>query len=373
MHAFRERSARRTPGHEFHVSVLKVELSLAVEPGGESWKTAPGLPPMPLKNFPKGTALFKGSDPSVVARVAPHIECQEFPQGATILKSGVASDGVVILRSGKASVVTVNVVTGVATTIETLAPGDHAGESFCAAPRRAASRARGRRAVQRAQGSRRRRRGAGVEGPDVLARALARCLAMRTIQLGVTALRAAPAANSNAARDVATPAAVKGAAPGAKAVPFVEVSEFDVSAKVLAMVPSKIILLHRLLPLRLVGQTLTIGMVCPRNAVALAELQHVLQRVDVEVVAISVDDFNQSLVRFRIEAPQRDAVRGDGVSAADRPSTRSTRSPTTRGRCGSSATRWCARSTGSSRRASRARRRTFTSSPRPRGCACASA
>lgn len=267
-----------------------------------------------IEEFLKGTALFKGSDPSVVARVAPHIECQEFPQGATILKSGVASDGVVILRSGKASVVTVNVVTGVATTIETLAPGDHAGE-LSALLRAAQPHA----LVADAPCSVLKVRADVVEAlaskVPTFSLALARRLAMRTIQLGVTALRAAPAANSNAARDVATPAAVKGAAPGAKAVPFVEVSEFDVSAKVLAMVPSKIILLHRLLPLRLVGQTLTIGMVCPRNAVALAELQHVLQRVDVEVVAISVDDFNQSLVRFRIEAPQRDAVRGDGVSA----------------------------------------------------------
>lgn len=263
-----------------------------------------------IEEFLKGTTLFKGSDPSVVARVAPHVECLEFTQGATILKAGVASDGVVILRAGKASVVTVNAVTGAATTVETLTPGDHAGE-LSALLRAAQPHA----LVADAPCSVLRVRADVVEAlankVPTFSLALARRLAMRTIQLGVTALRGTPAANSNAA----APAAVKGAAPGARSVPFVEVSEFDVSPKVLAMVPSKIVLLHRLLPLRLTGQTLTIGMVCPRNAVALAELQHVLQRVEVEVVAISVDDFNQSLVRFRIEAPQRDAVRGEGVSA----------------------------------------------------------
>jgi type IV pilus assembly protein PilB len=267
-----------------------------------------------IEEFLRGIGLFKGSDPSVVARVAPHVETLEFAQGATILKSGVASDGVVILRSGKASVVTTNAVTGATTTLETLMPGDHAGElsALLRAAQPHALVADVACVVLRVRADIIEALAAKV---PTFTLALARRLAMRTIQLGVTALRAAPAANSIAPREVATPTSVKGAATGAKAVPFVEVSEFEVTPKVLALVPSKIVLLHRLLPLRLTGQTLTVGMVNPRNAVALSELQHVLQRIDVEVAAISADDFNQALVRFRIEAPHRESVRGDGVGA----------------------------------------------------------
>ncbi len=272
------------------------------------------VPTHVIEEFLKGTTLFKGSDPAVVAKVVPHVECLEFARGATILKAGVASDGVVILRTGRASAVTVNAATGATSTVETLSPGDHTGElsSLLRAAQPHALVADAPCSVLKVRADLVEALASKV---PTFSLALARRLAMRTIQLGVTALRATPAANTNAAREPSTPPALKGAAPGAKTVPFVEVSEFEVTPKLLAMIPSKIVLLHRLLPLKLSGQTLTVGMVCPRNTVALSELQHVLQRVEVEVVAISVDDFNQSLVRFRIEAPQREASRGDGVSA----------------------------------------------------------
>jgi type II secretory ATPase GspE/PulE/Tfp pilus assembly ATPase PilB-like protein len=268
------------------------------------------------EDFLRTVPLFKGCDPSVIARVAPHVEVAEHAQGATILRAGVPSDGVVILRSGKASTVAVNAATGATSTLETLLPGDHAGELSALL-----KAAQPHTLVADAASVTLRLRADLVDTLATkvpgFALALARRLAMRAIQLGVSSLRAGsptmapPAAAPSAIgpRELAAPAK------GAKVISFVEVSEYDVTPKVIAMVPSKIILLHRMIPLRVTPGGLTVGMVNPRNTAALAELQHVLQRVEFEVVAISVDDYLQALTRFRIEAPHRDGPRGDGVTA----------------------------------------------------------
>jgi type IV pilus assembly protein PilB len=264
--------------------------------------------------FLRGCALFKSCDPTVVGRILGHIERAEFSAGATILRGGVISDALVILREGKASVQATNAATGSSQQIETLQPGDHAGEIsvLLRAAQPHAVIAETPCVVLRLR----------TELVDTLSakvpsfsHALARRLAMRVIQLGITAVRVGPVANNNAAvrHD---PAPSRGSAPGAKGITFGEVSEYDPNAKVLAMVPPKLMLQHRLLPLRLVDNMLTVGMVNPRNANALTELQRVLSRVEVDVVAISVDDYLQSLVRLRIEAPGKDIARGgEGVSA----------------------------------------------------------
>ena len=71
------------------------------------------------------------------------------------------------------------------------------------------------------------------------------------------------------------------------------------------MLPTKLILQHRAVPLRLQGNRLLVGMVLPRHAAALADLRRVLHTVDFEVAAISLEDFAQTVLRFKL-----DAVRG---------------------------------------------------------------
>ena len=81
-----------------------------------------------VEAFLRSATLFKGCDASVIARVAPHVEALAFSAGATILRAGVPSEGVFIVREGKASLLSTHAVTGATSTVETLQPGDHAGE-----------------------------------------------------------------------------------------------------------------------------------------------------------------------------------------------------------------------------------------------------
>jgi type IV pilus assembly protein PilB len=264
-----------------------------------------------VEAFLRSATLFKGCDAAVIARVAPHVEAMAFSAGATILRSGVPSEGVVILREGKASLVSTHAVTGSTSTLETLQPGDHAGEisALLRAAQPHALVADGPCAVLRVR----------AELVDTLANkvpafslALARRLASRTIQLGMAALRGVPTAGALGAPPRADSSSSVQAV-GAKTIPFVEVSEFDPSPKVIGTIPPRLIVTHRLMPLRLVGDVLTVGMVNPRNVEALEDVRRVLQKVRLEVVAISADDFVQSLIRFRIELPARDGGRGEGA------------------------------------------------------------
>lgn len=100
---------------------------------------------------------------------------------------------------------------------------------------------------------------------------------------------------------------------------FVEVSDFDVQPSVLALVPPKVVRQHRVLPLRLSGRRLTIGFVAPRNQAAVAEITRTLQAFDLEIVALSMDDFAQAIARWKIDEPK--AVKGEKEKARLDPDT----------------------------------------------------
>lgn len=253
---------------------------------------------MTVEEFLRGVGLFKGCDPGVVTKVAAHAEVVDVPRGAAIFRAGSPADGVVVLLRGKVSHVMVNASSGAATVIDSLQPGDHAGDLAMVL------RASHPYTLQADEPSTVVRLRAEIVDTLVakvpqFVMNLARRLAMRNVAMGMTSLR--PSAG---------PAPMP-AAPAVAGIRFVEVGEYDPPAKVIQMVPGKIAVQHRLIPLQLQGSTLTVGMVSPRSAAALAELRQVLQSVELDVVAISHDDFAQALVRFRIEAPQRgEASRG---------------------------------------------------------------
>jgi type IV pilus assembly protein PilB len=258
----------------------------------------------------RAAVLFKDCDAAVISKIAPHITSQSYAAKATILKAGVSSDGIVIVCEGRVSAVTQNATTGVATTLEILQAGDHVGDlsALLRAAQPYAVIADTACTVVRIR----------AELVEMLlgkvpafTLALAKRLAMRNIQLGVTALRGSATAAASATQ------AVRPSTPDGKTIVFGEVSEFDPNAKLIAMIPSKLILQYKIFPLRFSGTTLTLGMVNPRNSLAIGDVQRFLNRIEVEVIAISVDDFLQSLVRFRIEAPSKDGIRGgnDSISA----------------------------------------------------------
>jgi type IV pilus assembly protein PilB len=88
------------------------------------------------------------------------------------------------------------------------------------------------------------------------------------------------------------------------ALPFVELSEYDLQPSVLNMIPARLIRQHRLLPVKLVKQQLTLAMVAPKNQPALVEIGRLLQAVTLEIVAISQDDFNSALIRLKLDDPR---------------------------------------------------------------------
>src|SRR5206468_1405290 len=98
-------------------------------------------------------------------------------------------------------------------------------------------------------------------------------------------------------------------------IPFVEVGDYEPGAIVLSMVPVKLIRQHRVIPLRLDGRKLTLGMVQPRNPSALQDLRSTLSTVDLEVVAIALDDWAAQAARLRLF----DGGRGSSRAAATDP------------------------------------------------------
>ena len=263
--------------------------------------------PAAVEEFLRGTQLFKGCDAGVVSKVAAHAEVLEFARGAVILRAGAASDGLVLLLRGRASHAMVSASSGAATVLDALQPGDHAGDvavilrasqpySLLADDPCVAVRLRGEIVDALI-----------AKVPQFLHK-LARRLAARNVGLSMTSLRGGGAATPARTMMIAAEAVTR----------FVEVSDYEPAAKVVQLVPSKLILAHRLLPLRLEGNALTVGMVSPRNSLALTELRQVVPSLELEVVAISQDDFSLAVQRLRIDGGGRgEAARGARVVDPD--------------------------------------------------------
>lgn len=268
-----------------------------------------------VEAFLSKTLLLRECEAAVIAKVAPHLVVTEHPAGTTLVRAGAPSDGISLLRRGRATASLVHAMTGASTPLETLNPGDHFGDVG------ALTRAAHAYTVVADEGCVvLRMKPELVEA--LLTRvpqfslALARRLATRTVQLGAITLRAATATPSavRAAtpalgvdaprRPAAVPAAGAGADAGSGVIPFVEVGDFDPGPKVVGMLPARLILQHRAMPLRLQGNKLLVGMVMPRNAAALADLRRVLHTVDFEVAAISLEDFAHAVQRYKVDTPR---------------------------------------------------------------------
>ena len=259
------------------------------------------LVPAKIEPFLARAELFKGCDKSVVARAAGLLQGVEVPAGAAVVTAGGPCDGLGIVFSGK---LTVRLPDG-ETEVETLGPGDSFGE----APLAAGSPSPVTIVAEDASRILWMQKEAAVgllrKVPPV-ADAVLRKLAT---QLGRVCFTERP---QLALTEVVAEADADPAPDFAGSIPFVELSDFDLQPSVLAMIPTKLVRQHRMLPVRLVGSRLTVAMVAPRNAAALAELQRTLPTVEAEPVAISADDFNHALVRLRMDtaATQRPAKQG---------------------------------------------------------------
>jgi type II secretory ATPase GspE/PulE/Tfp pilus assembly ATPase PilB-like protein/CRP-like cAMP-binding protein len=254
------------------------------------------IDPEVLRQFVSATPLFSACDAAAVAKITPHLKAMEFPAGATMIRAGAPAEWMGLLFRGRASVKSINAATGEAKLMEMLRPGDYFGEigPLCGVAQPHAVVADEASQVLRLSSDSMTLLG---ERLPSFSNALAKRLGMRVLQLGMMAARSAPPRPESAAAAVPTPPSPPTAG---DVIPFVEASEYDLTPKVVAMLPEQLILRDRMLPLSLKGNTLTIGMVEPKNPTARADLQRVLHKMDIQVVAISQDDYDQSLTLLKL-------------------------------------------------------------------------
>jgi type IV pilus assembly protein PilB len=84
-------------------------------------------------------------------------------------------------------------------------------------------------------------------------------------------------------------------------IPFVQLADYDLQPSAIALLPAKLIRQYRVLPVRIVDNKLTLAMVNPRDPYAANELKRTLQNAELEIVAISADDFSNAVVRLKLD------------------------------------------------------------------------
>ena len=232
----------------------------------------------------------------MIDKVAPHLASSEHGAGTVIVRAGTPDGQIGILLAGRATIRQVNVTTGAATVLEEVRVGDFFGE------------------VAALLGTAQAHEVFAEDdcvvlsvGKDVIAQlatkiapfahALARRAAMRSVQAGVAAFRGA-GPSTPPPPVTAPPAPAPAAAAGIR---FVRVSAYEPGERELTLVPARTLSQHRMLPLELAGSRLTVGLVDPFSAPALNELRRLLPAVELDVVAIGADDFQEAFVRLRID------------------------------------------------------------------------
>jgi type IV pilus assembly protein PilB len=278
---------------------------------GQPGATPISVDPEVVRQFVAATPLFSGCDAATIAKIIPHLKAVEFSAGATMIHAGAPAEWMGLLFRGRASVKSINAATGEAKLMEMLRPGDYFGEigPLCKVAQPHAVVADEASQVLRLSSDSMTALG---ERLPSFSNALAKRLGMRVLQLGMMAARS----TSPRPEPPSAPAPAPLSAPVADdAILFAETSEYEVSPKVVAMLPEQLILRDRMLPLSLEANTLTVGMVEPKNPGARADLQRVLHGMDIRVVAISQDDYEQALARLKLDKKQRGDRPRPGSSA----------------------------------------------------------
>ena len=254
----------------------------------------------------------------MAAKVAPHVETVRAAPGSALVRAGSPGDRIGILMLGRASASVLDSSTGTRTQLYSIEAGDHFGEvgtlldesqpHDVLADEPCVVLALRQQAVEQL-----------CNKVPAFAQALAASLADRLR----SSTSRPPLPPSEPRSDVLggtvrgderwmPPAARKAAAEGAT-MPFVRVSAYAPDDSVVEMVPAKLIEQHRMIPLELRDQVLTIGMVDPFNEVAIRDLQRLLKQVQPRVVAISSEAFTAAKRRLKIHPASAAGRRGQRV------------------------------------------------------------
>ena len=257
-----------------------------------------------IAEFLRSTPLFHDCAPEVADKVAPHVEATHASAGSRLVRAGSSDDSIGLLMQGRAVASFVDLSTGARTQLYTIETGDHFGEVGTLL---------------------------GESQPhDIIADDSCVVLVLRrdaVDQLCAKVPAFAQALASSLAdrlrRSTSRPPAAR--TPGhanadpstlmrsGAAIPFVRVSSYELIDAVIEMVPADLLEQHRMVPLELRGQVLTIGMVDPFNDVALRALQRVLVQAEPKVVAISLEDFNATKRRLKIHSPTAQSRRENRI------------------------------------------------------------
>jgi len=260
-----------------------------------------------IEPFLSKTPLLARCDPAIISKIAPHFIGLECQPGSVVIAAGAPTEGIGVLFSGRLSV---HLPDG--QVAEVLEAGDHFGDAALllagASPYSVVAAEHCRVLWLRGEVTQ------SMLGkiPSV-GEALGRRLAAQVARLCGMQRPALP--ELGAGPQLAVPAAAE--PPSSKQIPFVELSELDLQPSALNLLPSKLIRMHRLLPVRLQEDRLTVAMVQPRNQAALTDLHRTLPNVNLDVVAISADDFVHAVVRLKLDpasSPSKSSRQGAGIN-----------------------------------------------------------
>jgi type IV pilus assembly protein PilB len=236
--------------------------------------------------------------------VAPHIEVIEASSGTVLCHAGSREQDIGILMQGQASVGTHD-SSGSRTTLFTIGEGEHFGEVGAllhdAQPYDVVAEAPCVVLTLRA---------GAVEQLSskipAFAQALAESLADRLVR---STSRPPPLSDVRELADDRGPIS----SPAGQSIPFARVSAYQLEDPVLETVPGQLIQQHRMIPLELRDNVLTIGMVDPFNEAALRDLRRVLHNAEPKVVAISSEDFSAATRRLKLHGPTQRGRRNQRV------------------------------------------------------------
>jgi type IV pilus assembly protein PilB len=259
-----------------------------------------GNAPQDVVAFLAATAVFNSCPPEYLAKLAPLVERAVFAQGQMILAPGASVETLNLLARGRASLQFVDATSGERTVLDEIFPGDTFGEVglVLGSPNPAAVVAEEACEVCIVRGAHFEKI---LQAAPQVSKALMRRIATRFVRASmITAKR-----TGTAGRDPTHAGGLASPVTGGKFVAFVETAQFALNAKLLELLPTRMILEQRLLPLEVRGRSLIVGMVNPTSVAAKDELRRTLVNMDPEIVAISADDFAQTVVRMKIDVRER--------------------------------------------------------------------
>ena len=259
------------------------------------------LAPDAAQVFLNSTALFHQCEPGVLQRVASVLSAFHYPAGSEVLTPGVTGEAIGFVYAGRVSVRVPGAAVG-EPPFEMLLPGESLCEmsAFPGAVWPYSAVAEDDTQVL----------WLGTDDAQLLASRVPAFAAAVGSKMSTQLARAVRIERRPAAIVAPGEFHASGGAqpfdprsPGSTgpAIPFVELRDYDIQPTVLTMLPLKLIRQHRMLPVRLSDRRLTVAMVAPRNVAAIADARRALAGVELEVVAISQDDFLDAVTKFKLD------------------------------------------------------------------------